>query len=245
MSSADRPGDLERYAVDCALYAARWTHFWTPSDPDYGFLEYFEAAVTRNLGLLWGFETLAEDMDRRGIVPPTEGEQATLVTDGGRSECPDCGHELDTEENNDALAADEHHEYFCPRCGRLFEDEPALTDGGEVPLPTDEIVTPTLDAWEHRGGGWHTWIDDDQKFRVHIEMVTLEVPEEQAALNAFEVRLDDLRDGRPYPVVVRETLRTDRLAVAVAELLASEPERYADEWGEVAPRPEEVGRLDE
>lgn len=83
MTDADRPGDIERYAVDCALYAAWGTEFWVPGDPDYGFMEYFEAAVTRNLGLLWGFETLAEDMDRRGIVPPAEGEQAMLVTDGG------------------------------------------------------------------------------------------------------------------------------------------------------------------
>ena len=35
-------------------------------------------------------------------------------------DCPDCGHDLDTEENNDALADDPDHEYFCPRCGRLF-----------------------------------------------------------------------------------------------------------------------------
>jgi hypothetical protein len=118
-----------------------------------------------------------------------------------------------------------------------------MTDG-EVPLPIEDVVTPTLDLWEHHGGGWHTWIDDDQEFRVHIEMVMLEVPAEQAALNSFEVRLDDLREGRPYPVVTRETLKTDRLAVAVAELLASEAEQYADDWGEVAPRPEEVGHVD-
>jgi hypothetical protein len=112
----------------------------------------------------------------------------------------------------------------------------------ESPLPLDEVVAPKLDVWDHRLGGWDTWLDPDEDWRVHIEMVTLEIPDEHAAVNAFEVRLDDLRDGRPYPVVVRETLRTDHLAIAVAELLASEPQRYADEWGEVAPRPEEVGR---
>jgi hypothetical protein len=48
------------------------------------------------------------------------------------------------------------------------------------------------------------------------------------------------------PVVVKEILRNSHLAVAVAELLASEPERYADEWEEgLAPRPEDVGALSE
>jgi len=194
-ASDDRPGDLERYAVDCALYAARWTEHWAPADPDHDFLDYFEAAVTRNLGLLWGFETIAEDMTERGIVPPTEGEQATLVT-----------------------------------------------DGGEVLLPTDEIVTPMLDEWEHNDGGWSTWIAPDQRFRVHVEMIALEVPADEAALTAFEVRLDDCRNGRPYPIVAKEILRNSHLAVAVAELLASEPDRYADEWNEgTIPKPEEVG----
>ena len=57
-------------------------------------------------------------------------------TDGGTSpDCPDCGHDLDTEENNDALAADEDHEYFCPRCGRLFNR--VETDGGTSPACPD------------------------------------------------------------------------------------------------------------
>lgn len=84
MPDDGRPGEFERYAVDCALHAARWTHRVKPDDPDHGFLDYFEAAATRNLGLLWGFETIGEDMVERGIVPPADGEQATLVTDGGR-----------------------------------------------------------------------------------------------------------------------------------------------------------------
>jgi DNA-directed RNA polymerase subunit RPC12/RpoP len=57
-------------------------------------------------------------------------------TDGGTSpDCPDCGHDLDTEETNDALAADEGHEYFCPRCGRLFGR--VETDGGTSPACPD------------------------------------------------------------------------------------------------------------
>jgi hypothetical protein len=115
----------------------------------------------------------------------------------------------------------------------------------ESPLPLDEVVTPTLDEWDHRLGGWDTWIAPDERFRVQVELVDLEVPAEDAVLTGFEVRLDDLRYDRPYPVVTRETLRTDRLAIAVAELLASEPERYAGEWGEIAPRPKEVGRSGE
>lgn len=39
-------------------------------------------------------------------------------------ECPDCGHpELDTEENNDALADDPQFDYFCVVCGELFREE--------------------------------------------------------------------------------------------------------------------------
>jgi len=38
-------------------------------------------------------------------------------------ECPTCGHpELDTEENNDALADDEEFDYFCVTCGELFTE---------------------------------------------------------------------------------------------------------------------------
>lgn len=115
----------------------------------------------------------------------------------------------------------------------------------DSPLPLDEVVTPTLGKWDHRLGGWDTWIAPDEDFRVHVEMVDLEVPADDAALTGFEIRLDDLRDGRPYDVVLRETLRNAHLAVAVAELVAAEPERYADEWDDgLAPRPEDVGRLD-
>jgi hypothetical protein len=111
----------------------------------------------------------------------------------------------------------------------------------ESPLPLDEVVTPTLDEWDHRLGGWDTWIADDETFRVHVELVDLEVPAEDAVLTGFEVRLDDLRGGRPYPTVLRETLRNSYLAVSVAENVATEPEMYADEWEEgLAPRPGEV-----
>jgi len=212
-----------------------------PRDPDHDFLDFFEAAVTRNLGLLWGFETIAEDMTERGIVPPTEGEQATLVTDGGRPECPDCGHELDTEDNNDALAADEHNEYFCPRCGRLFEDVP-LTDGGEdTALPVDDVASQMLDSWTHRGGGWDTWTAPSEDYRIHVEMVDLEVPPDEVRY-AYEIRLDDCRGGRPFETVVRETVRNSALALIIADELARSAACFVDEWNEgLAPRPEEVG----
>jgi hypothetical protein len=85
----ERLGELERFAVQCALRAAWTTEFWVPADPDYGFVDYFEAAAARNLGLLCGFEKLAEDADQRGILPPAEGDQAKLVTDGGIPSRPD------------------------------------------------------------------------------------------------------------------------------------------------------------
>jgi hypothetical protein len=116
----------------------------------------------------------------------------------------------------------------------------------ESPLPLDDVVTPDLDEWDHRLGGWDTWIAPDETFRVHVEMVDLEVPADDAVLTGFEVRLDDLREGRPYPVVLRETVRNAHLAVAIAELVAAEPARYADEWNDgLAPRPEDVGRIQE
>jgi len=83
MSDTERFGDLERFAVERALHAAWVTEFWIPGDPDYGFVDYFEAAAARNLGLLSGFEELGEDINHRGIVPQCDSEQARLVTDGG------------------------------------------------------------------------------------------------------------------------------------------------------------------
>jgi len=38
------------------------------------------------------------------------------------TECPDCGTDLDTEADNDALANDPQNDYFCVRCGGLFTD---------------------------------------------------------------------------------------------------------------------------
>lgn len=39
-------------------------------------------------------------------------------------ECPQCDHpELDTEEDNDALADDDQFDYFCVTCGGLFTEE--------------------------------------------------------------------------------------------------------------------------
>lgn len=76
-------GGLEAFAVECALDAAWATEFWIPADPDYGFVDYFEAAAARNLALLRGFEDLGELAAHRGILPGVESEQARLVTDGG------------------------------------------------------------------------------------------------------------------------------------------------------------------
>lgn len=38
------------------------------------------------------------------------------------TDCPTCEHTLDTEQNNETLADDEYHDYFCPRCGNLYEE---------------------------------------------------------------------------------------------------------------------------
>lgn len=85
MGDADleRPGELERFAIDTALYAVWATEFWIPADPDYGYVDYFEAAAARNVDFLHGLEGLGEDIERRGIIPPTESDQARLATDGG------------------------------------------------------------------------------------------------------------------------------------------------------------------
>jgi hypothetical protein len=80
----DRAEELNRFALECALRAAWATEFWKPGDPDYGFVSYLEAAAARNIGLLRGFEELADDVDRRGILPQSDTDQARLVTDGGR-----------------------------------------------------------------------------------------------------------------------------------------------------------------
>jgi hypothetical protein len=119
----------------------------------------------------------------------------------------------------------------------------ALTDGGEdTALPVDDVAAQMLDSWTHRGGGWDTWTAPSKDYRVHVEMVDLEVPAEDAVLTGFEVRLDDLRGDRPYPTVLRETLRNSILAVSVAENVATQPELYANGWNEgLAPRPREVG----
>jgi hypothetical protein len=82
-SGTERELEMERFAVECALDAAWATEFWIPAEPDYGFVDYVEAAAARNLGLLRGFEDLAEDATRRGILPQTDSDQARLVTDGG------------------------------------------------------------------------------------------------------------------------------------------------------------------
>lgn len=50
--------------------------------------------------------------------PKVEGEP---MTDGGL-DCPQCGHQLDTEDENEALANDPDVEFFCANCGALYED---------------------------------------------------------------------------------------------------------------------------
>ncbi|GGL73651.1 hypothetical protein [Halocalculus aciditolerans] len=84
MSDVEREGELERFAVDAALLAAWRTQLWVPRETEFGFVDYFEAAATRNLELVDGFEELAADATENGILPPSEGGQATLMTDGGR-----------------------------------------------------------------------------------------------------------------------------------------------------------------
>jgi len=80
----ERPGEIDRFAIDCALRAAWVTEFWIPDDSEYRYIDYFEAAAARNIGLLHGFEELAEDIEKRGILPQEDSDQARLVTDGGR-----------------------------------------------------------------------------------------------------------------------------------------------------------------
>ena len=81
--SANSHGELEGFAIDCALRAAWTTELWIPADPDYGFLDYFEAAATRNLSLLHGFADLADQAERKGILPDADGAQTRLATGGG------------------------------------------------------------------------------------------------------------------------------------------------------------------
>ena len=101
----EHPGDLEAFAVECALDAAWATEFWRPTDPDYGFVDYFEAAAARNISLLRGFESLAESATRRGILPGVESEQARLVTDGGDDWSPEPADLRDDEQDEDSHAA--------------------------------------------------------------------------------------------------------------------------------------------
>ena len=84
----ERFGGLERFAIERALNSAWVTELWAPAEQEFRFVDYFEAAAARNLALVNGFEELGEDIDRRGIVPQSEDEQARLVTDGGSEQYP-------------------------------------------------------------------------------------------------------------------------------------------------------------
>ncbi|WP_049930662.1 hypothetical protein [Halosimplex carlsbadense] len=118
-------GELERFAIDSALRDAWVSEFWAPADPDFGFVDYFEAAAARNLGLLGGLEELAEDIDRRGIVPQSDNEQARLVTDGG-TEC--ALHPADESPDlrychrcvGDTLHSWQGDHWSCDSCGRRW-----------------------------------------------------------------------------------------------------------------------------
>lgn len=37
-------------------------------------------------------------------------------------ECPECGGTLEGEDENDALRSDMYLDYYCPGCGRLYEE---------------------------------------------------------------------------------------------------------------------------
>lgn len=89
---------VEAFAVECALDAAWATEFWRPTDPDYGFVDYFEAAAARNIGLLHGFEELGDSATRRGILPGVESEQVQLVTGGGGDWHPEPANLRDSEQ---------------------------------------------------------------------------------------------------------------------------------------------------
>lgn len=83
-----RPGQLERFAIDCALESAWRSHLANSNlaVPEHSFTDHFEVTVTNNLELLEGLENLGEDITRRGIITPPEGGQASLATDGGASD---------------------------------------------------------------------------------------------------------------------------------------------------------------
>jgi len=80
-----RPGQLERFAIDCALESAWRSHLANSNlaVPEHSFIDHFEVTVTNNLELLEGLENLGEDITHRGIIAPAEGGQAALATDGG------------------------------------------------------------------------------------------------------------------------------------------------------------------
>jgi DNA-directed RNA polymerase subunit RPC12/RpoP len=122
-----RPGDLEAFAVECALDAAWATEFWRPTDPDYGFVDYFEAAAARNISLLRGFEELGDSATRRGILPGVESEQARLATDGGDDWNPEPV-DLRDDEQDDAKT-----KYRCARCSeRILLPERPLSPRSPV-----------------------------------------------------------------------------------------------------------------
>jgi hypothetical protein len=141
-------GELERFAIDRALTAAWGTEFWIPAEPDYGFVDYFEAAATRNLGLLSGFEDLAEDASRRGIIPQTDSDQAQLVTDGGTDERRTTQDERRDERPPFVDANAEVAE--CYFCGQTWE--PAAVDGFDLSGEDEYYPKMVPVCPEHAGG---------------------------------------------------------------------------------------------
>ncbi len=130
---SDRDGDLERFAVEQAFVAAWRTEFWLPEDPDYGFIDWFEAAATRNIGMLRGFETLAEDVIENGILPQLDSPQTRLVTDGGVDQ-------------SDGETDRGPKEFECIVCGAAtYENGPCHSCGSE---PFDDGGVEFESGWE-------------------------------------------------------------------------------------------------
>lgn len=128
------------------------------------------------------------------------------------------------------------------------DDTDTRIDGVDRPggLPLGEVHTPTLDHWRedggtHAGEGWVNWADPDGEVRVGVESVDLPVPAKDQVKYGFEVTLWAVASTEPDDVHVRETVHNSRLAVYLAEFLATHAEAFTDTWSEgPAPRPGKV-----
>lgn len=76
-----RPGELERFALAWALKTAWVSEFWIPADPDFGYVDYFEAAATRNLRMLDDLQSLdLEDSEVRRELRRREAQNSEQAT---------------------------------------------------------------------------------------------------------------------------------------------------------------------